>query len=1278
MKAVILLLLFFSSSSKEVKKDILFRYDRVNLSIEYDYHLYTPDYFTKNKKTLYHYIGTESNILPCDISYCFRGLKDSCKNISIYHEEKKGNSSVFFFKVEKPYEEEITVDFNITNVKGENTFIINTIYEEFNKYITRLDNIWEPNILQIYKNKPLYILFTAEYGYQFSFKMTVPSYKVFKRNFHFCNGSYKDVNELFILDEDTNIQESNIIYDNETYELYPTLNPLININNKVFKSAYMIFESLVDDNITIQFTNVNNLPYIHSVNYPDKIGDSLFTNFMYEKLVHVFNCTNYYFDLFYFTINSKTGQFKYYYSNKFDEIDDISYPIELKNATCKTVNNYDYCKMNRTSLKQKLFYFIIQGQKTSSNYVSFKSTFFDESNVTIQEPYLSYDFQVDKEHPNLPMLIGNFSYDEKFYFQLEINFPENNMNIDNNINNIDIYVKIDNKDVNSYKEFPLLNRGVKLLKKFSTKNKSYFLCESNNKYFRGFKSLFFFVNPKIEFPNFLIKYGTFKQNPDKYEDNIISLNEEKIFYNKYDIFFLSVNLTEVNLESNDNFYIMFEGKKEAFTSNTIKYTYEKNNEEISFDGNYSICNSEIEENEVNKIIKCLIHEKSNLPLNFVLDLNKNCEIKVRSEIVYLGNFEDILSCVSGKKYIISNNASSDNNYYIFTSSNNDFNLDGLSYNAIDSLEDFSESIPINKSKTVKSFIDKRIYVNIINEENKKFIGFKTEKITIPFKIIRTKIDESNTYFIDHSYKYKLNLTKNETLLFVTNFGPKYGNINLTIKSNISLKYFNNITYFSNLAEFQSFSSIKTMDKFDENVYRLFYGENKTIIYKTINIYNKDNNIYGMQIEPEIDGEIELEILNNFNEINQIVLTDDIPYNLRNGINLIDTHLNRYVEYFYILKYWNYVPLDNIEIYESYQNDFYSKKIEIFNYSSSDIKKDENYTYQFLNFKYRPYLIVFYNNYSAITLRQSRRKENDIVKYYDFNEKKIEILNTNKIVLISGIEINDIYKDKYYFKYTLDSDYYEKLSAKSYIDDEKDLDNIVDFFEREKLNIRPIKYIKYNNTIDVYLETYNLQSSGKKSAVLMFEYYDYTSKNLTVDLSLSNKLLYDTINLVQSQNETYEINNKVFFINLAMNEFKDVKNYILFEIKGNASAFNSTQIYINTNNYNQIEQFYDCDNCNETNINNEITLTCNYTKSFENNVLFMLILNEGNYINIRNLNKNESEENKEIYYFYYIGIPAIITIIGIVITIIIIKVRKKNENIDESMNNLNGELSQMND
>ena len=421
-------------------------------------------------------------------------------------------------------------------------------------------------------------------------------------------------------------------------------------------------------------------------------------------------------------------------------------------------------------------------------------------------------------------------------------------------------------------------------------------------------------------------------------------------------------------------------------------------------------------------------------------------------------------------------------------------------------------------------------------------------------------------------------------------------------------------------------------------------------------------------------------MNDFNEINQLNLKDFIPYNLKNGINLINTNLMGYYEYIFILKHYNNIPLNNIEIYKASNEDFYSKKTKMNNTIPIDINNDNIYTYQFFNFKNRPYLIIFYSNYSDITLRQSRRNENDIDKYYDFNEKKVEILNSTKIILNSGINIINIYNDKYYFKYTLDSKYFNKLKTIYFIDDESDLDNIVDFYEREKSNIRSLKYIKYDNIIDAYLETYNIESKGNKTAVFMFDYYN-ANKTLTIDLSLSNNILFTSINMLKSQNETYTIYNKAFFINITLADFKDDDNdKIQFEIKGNISAFNSTQIYINSYNYqNQTEILDNYDNCSEVYSNNEITLSCNYTKSSnKDNAVFMLLLNEGNQINIRNIvpEKKDPDEGEKgtsaLKYFYYIGIPAIVIVVGIVITIVIVKIRKK-KNIDDSLTKLTGEL-----
>ena len=248
--------------------------------------------------------------------------------------------------------------------------------------------------------------------------------------------------------------------------------------------------------------------------------------------------------------------------------------LELKNATCKSKGMYDYCEMNRTSPDQKFFYFIIERSSVWLNSVELQSTYFNEFNYIISKSYSTYEYQLDKFRKNLPVVIGDFEYDEKFFFELEINFPKedrNNSDKDNNIKNIDIYVKILNQKADSYFQFPLENKDVSLITKFTTEFKSYYLYESKDKFYSGVKSLFFFVHHKGKYVNCTIKYETYKEKPIKYENNLIFLNQNKSFNNRYEVFFLSVNVTEISLFSQDNFYLIFEGKKDAFTSNKINY-----------------------------------------------------------------------------------------------------------------------------------------------------------------------------------------------------------------------------------------------------------------------------------------------------------------------------------------------------------------------------------------------------------------------------------------------------------------------------------------------------------------------------------------------------------------------------------------------------------------------------------------------------------------------------------------------------------------------------------
>ena len=140
----------------------------------------------------------------------------------------------------------------------------------------------------------------------------------------------------------------------------------------------MTFEPLVDCNVTLIFENVTNLAFISPYIFYS-IGDTISNDFMYIKRVYEFIVNNYYQDIFYLTI-SYGGKYKYYYSDKYDNYDTSNY-IELKdNVKCTSKSYYEYCQINRTSLEQKGFYFVVYAERHLYNFIEFRSTFFDESN----------------------------------------------------------------------------------------------------------------------------------------------------------------------------------------------------------------------------------------------------------------------------------------------------------------------------------------------------------------------------------------------------------------------------------------------------------------------------------------------------------------------------------------------------------------------------------------------------------------------------------------------------------------------------------------------------------------------------------------------------------------------------------------------------------------------------------------------------------------------------------------------------------------------------------
>ena len=448
MKIIYILFLLIFTSQKEVKEDIRWNlYDSLNLSSAYDYKIHMTIYH-ESMTTLYFLIGTELNTFPFNIYYSIRNSNDSFKKISVYHEEKKGNLNAFFFKLEKRNNTIATFDFNISDIQGEYALLVSTQFEELNSNIVLIENLYKPNILNLYKNKPIFLLFSTINLRGYSFKMILPNPYVFKKYFYITYSEQK-LEDISILKRYGYYQETNVIYDNKTYELYASEDPIYYfINYKIAKSALMVFEPLVDCNVTIIFENVTNLAFISPYTFLN-IGDLIRNNFQYEKRVYQFIIKDYYQDIFYFTA-SYGRNYKYYFSDKYDD-KDISNYIELKdNVKCTSKSYYEYCQIKRKSPEQKGFYFVVYAERYLHNYIKFRSTFFDESNYTIQEPYKSYEYQLDQFNPNLLRVIGNFSYNEKIYFEIEIDFQENYISVDNNITNITINVQINNNDVNNY------------------------------------------------------------------------------------------------------------------------------------------------------------------------------------------------------------------------------------------------------------------------------------------------------------------------------------------------------------------------------------------------------------------------------------------------------------------------------------------------------------------------------------------------------------------------------------------------------------------------------------------------------------------------------------------------------------------------------------------------------------------------------------------------------------------------------------------------------------
>ena len=647
---IFFLLIVNLTVSKDINENLSFyRNNMLNLSSLYDYKIkftIEKDNYYPSFSYFYFFIATELNIFPFDITYSFRGANITSKNISIYHEEIKGKFNCYFFKLEKPKDDIEFIDFNISNIKGEYALLVNSVFEELNSNIVKIKNSSEPQSIEIHKDKPIFILFDIQIFKYPSFQITVPSFGVFKKNLY-QGGSIEEVNEISILDRLAYLDENTyIVYDNKTYEL--------NADNLMYrfwmrnkKSSYIILQPLVDTNIIFHLENATNVLTMDEKEY--NIPNKFYINFMSKQYGVKINFKNYYQNLFYFTI-SQQDSYKYYYAYKINNQTDTPHPIELKNAKCKRKKSYYYCEANRTYEDQNSFYFIGEGNTDGHNDLFFSSTFFDEYNYNLLNIHTSYEFNLNKTNPNFPAVIGNFDPFESLNIEIEIEFPENEIDEDNNIKYVDITVQVNHLSNNDYFEFSFENSAVNLVQYFSTINKYYYLYSQVN-FFSGDKSLFFFIYNRGKNPNCNVKFTTLNKSLNKLFNDF---NESrKNFLNKYDLFFLSLNLTSVSFSTNDNINITFKANKTAFKENKVYYCYSSSkNFNYNINGDYSLCKTQIKnDNENNTIITCLISKTLNNPLHFILYLNKNYDINVKTEIVNIAHFNDTFSCNEGKNIL---------------------------------------------------------------------------------------------------------------------------------------------------------------------------------------------------------------------------------------------------------------------------------------------------------------------------------------------------------------------------------------------------------------------------------------------------------------------------------------------------------------------------------------------------------------------------------------------------------------------------------------------------
>lgn len=539
-------------------------------------------------------------------------------------------------------------------------------------------------------------------------------------------------------------------------------------------------------------------------------------------------------------------------------------------------------------------------------------------------------------------------------------------------------------------------------------------------------------------------------------------------------------------------------------------------------------------------------------------------------------------------------------------------------------------------------------------------------------IIITDLDESKRIELNIKDNITYNF-ENSPLLLLFNM-KEYNNayFKFNSKFNILENYEIKYTHFLRSVDlFTSFQEKKFNVLKREQCFSIKNDENNYTIYFNF-IHDNCCTSYAFIINPLIKGELTIEsqyypyIQNvNINDFNETVVVN----NVRNQL---------------ALRIINAKPLTGnymfFVIYHKYNNQFLSQKIN-FLYSLSN----ENYNFNHKNLnlnnlecKYKElenlnniyYCQIYLNNYNSSQLLLFFLGDGGIyTRLGHFYEWVIPLNLYSKYTNLLkekqhySIGIGDLIENQiYYFKIIVHS--FNEVNFNAFLSKEV-INNL-----NEIKNPINIKFDSFSYGIN-YEQFYyfNLNNSGN-SSLLLFDILCQKDTNITIENTKSNENSSEFYYL--EQYETKNISNKVknLFLTFNVTNFKKGENiYMIFE--GSQSTFFSNNIFYTMNLNSDKINYITSEKCINQEKDNKFLIFCNYTKTEENLIKFILLLNPNNYIQIQNsinYEYKESNSSKILIIILTIVIILIIVIISIVIFIIIKKKRINNSNIKQETNN----------